>query len=462
MNRVKVVAKNFNIIRVLLVSFLAMMVLVGQSYAAVEEVDDRDSRKEIRNVTQAAKERNKQATRGAVVYKAYCVLCHGAEGTGGSRMNRLHNSVNLKISNLSAYGYDEIIRKGGAAVGRSEFMPAWQSELTDEQIEDVVVYLALLNDSVRRGEVVFKTNCILCHGVDGEGKGRASGFYDPPPSDLTRSVKNDAYKKMIITQGGEAMGRSAGMPVWGGQLSEREINDVVAYLGTISESKRKTQMASNFVAAEMKDDKKNRRSKKRKSHDETQSIIQSTKLKTHQVQRGGLVYKAYCVLCHGAQGKGGSRMTKLHGDLQLEITKQSPEYYETVIRGGGEAVGQSEFMPTWGDELTDEQVNDVVAYLSLLNDPIRRGDVVFKTNCILCHGIKGDGKGRAAVLFDPPPADLTRSEKNDDYKRMIITLGGAAMGRSSVMPQWGLELDKNEIDDVVDYLRTISIVPTSN
>lgn len=87
-------------------------------------------------------------------------------------------------------------------------------------------------------------------------------------------------------------------------------------------------------------------------------------------------------------------------------------------------------------ELSEEQISDVIAYLALVGNPVRRGEVVFKTNCVLCHGVKGDGKGRASVLYDPPPANLTLSDKNDLYKEMIITNGGAAMGRSAVMPVW--------------------------
>ena len=460
MKKIIVAKKKLGAISTALLFFLLMFALVGPSFATVEKNDNRESRKEIRNVMQAAKAKHKQAARGAVVYKAYCVLCHGAEGGGSSRMNKLHSDVSLKISNLSSAEYDEIIREGGAALGRSEFMPGWKSELTQEQIDDVVVYLALLNDPVRRGEVVFKTNCILCHGLDGTGQGRASSFFDPPPADLTQSDKNSDYKKMIITQGGKAMGRSDGMPVWGDQLSEQEIDDVVAYVDTLSILNGNAGSVKSFVSVDKPGQKQKRKSKRKKRHDETQSVIHSAKLKANQAQRGGLVYKAYCVLCHGAQGKGSNRMKRLHSDLQLGITKGSPEYYETIIRGGGGAVGKSEFMPIWNDELTQEQIDDVVVYLSLLNDSVQRGEVVFKTNCVLCHGVKGDGKGRAAVLFDPPPADLTRSDKNEDYKRMIVTLGGAALGRSSMMPQWGLELDEKEIDDVVNYLGSILVIST--
>jgi cytochrome c oxidase cbb3-type subunit 3 len=88
---------------------------------------------------------------------------------------------------------------------------------------------------------------------------------------------------------------------------------------------------------------------------------------------------------------------------------------------------------------------------------VKRGEVVYKTNCILCHGLKANGKGRAAKLYNPPPADLTHSNKNDDYKASIITYGGKAMGRSEVMPAWGGQLSKQEISDVVAYLKTVLV-----
>ncbi len=179
------------------------------------------------------------------------------------------------------------------------------------------------------------------------------------------------------------------------------------------------------------------------------------------VIRGGIVYKHYCTLCHGERGDGMARATKLYGAVNLRITNQPRDYYEKVVREGGVAVDRSPFMPPWDGELSEEQIGDVVAYLDAVTNPIRRGEVVFKSNCVLCHGVKADGKGRASVLYDPPPANLTRSDKNDQYKKMIVTYGGEAMGRSPVMPIWGEQLSEQEIDDVVAYLRTILVVPPS-
>ena len=173
------------------------------------------------------------------------------------------------------------------------------------------------------------------------------------------------------------------------------------------------------------------------------------------VIRGGIVFKNYCALCHGQKGDGSARATKLYGVANLRIKPADSEYYANIIRLGGGKLGKSEFMPPWQNELSEEQINDVVAYLNVVNSPEKRGEVVFKTNCILCHGVNADGKGRVAKLYNPPPANLTLSDKNDDYKRMIITYGGKAMGRSEVMPIWGEQISAAEIEDVIAYLRTV-------
>lgn len=175
--------------------------------------------------------------------------------------------------------------------------------------------------------------------------------------------------------------------------------------------------------------------------------------------RGGIVYKAYCVVCHGEAGNGIARATKLYQAEKLIINEAPIADYEKIIRLGGEPLGRSPYMPPWQDELSEEQLGDVVAYLTVVRRAERRGELVFKTNCILCHGVAGDGKGRAAVLYDPKPSNLLLSDKSELYKRTIINLGGKAMGRSALMPPWGLQLSKQEMDDVLSYLQKLSVVP---
>jgi mono/diheme cytochrome c family protein len=43
-----------------------------------------------------------------------------------------------------------IIRIGGAALQRSQFMPPWGGELTEEQMRDVTSYLRSINTTAQR------------------------------------------------------------------------------------------------------------------------------------------------------------------------------------------------------------------------------------------------------------------------------------------------------------------------
>jgi cbb3-type cytochrome c oxidase subunit III len=174
-----------------------------------------------------------------------------------------------------------------------------------------------------------------------------------------------------------------------------------------------------------------------------------------QLQRGGIVFRSYCVLCHGERGQGPGRAAKLYANLDLSITPHPTEYYDRIIRMGGAAVDRSVYMPPWQDELSEEQIEDVITYLSIMGQSVRRGETVYKTNCILCHGVNGDGKGRAAVNIHPPPSDLIHSDKNDRHKMSIIRQRGTQLGRSAEMPPWEDQLTNDEILDLVDYLRSI-------
>lgn len=90
---------------------------------------------------------------------------------------------------------------------------------------------------------------------------------------------------------------------------------------------------------------------------------------------------------------------------------------------------------------------------------IYRGDIVYKNYCVLCHGVKADGLGRAAKIYNPKPANLVMSDKNAAYKEMIIRRGGAAVSRSEFMPPWNDELTNEQITDVVAFLESLKPGP---
>lgn len=100
--------------------------------------------------------------------------------------------------------------------------------------------------------------------------------------------------------------------------------------------------------------------------------------------------------------------------------------------------------------------DDFVPIKKTFQASVIRGEIVFSSYCTLCHGITGEGNGRAAKLHNPRPANLRKSMMPDLYKEMIIRKGGAEWGRSPDMPSWQDELTEEQIHDVVNFLRTIA------
>lgn len=88
--------------------------------------------------------------------------------------------------------------------------------------------------------------------------------------------------------------------------------------------------------------------------------------------RGSAVYKTYCQLCHGAEGEGNGRAARLYTPKPANLiqSQMNDQYKELIVRRGGEGVGRSKFMPPWGEQLTDEQISDLVLFMRL----IRKGD----------------------------------------------------------------------------------------
>ena len=85
--------------------------------------------------------------------------------------------------------------------------------------------------------------------------------------------------------------------------------------------------------------------------------------------RGGLVYANYCVTSHGINADGNGRAARLHNPrpANLRASDKNDAYIGLIVRRGGEALGRAPGMPPWAEELTDEQIKDVVAFVRSVN-----------------------------------------------------------------------------------------------
>lgn len=73
----------------------------------------------------------------------------------------------------------------------------------------------------------------------------------------------------------------------------------------------------------------------------------------------------------------------------------------------------------------------------------------FETLCSTCHGKNGTGDGPAAATLDPKPRNYTdkawQASVTDDQIKKIILEGGAAVGKSPMMPASPQFKDKPEV-----------------
>lgn len=78
---------------------------------------------------------------------------------------------------------------------------------------------------------------------------------------------------------------------------------------------------------------------------------------------------------------------------------------------------------------------------------------IYHEYCSVCHGDHGDARSHAQSSLIPPPRDFTSPDaKTLDRKRMIFSV---TYGRpNTAMPGWGTRLSSQEIDAVVDYVRS--------
>ncbi len=81
------------------------------------------------------------------------------------------------------------------------------------------------------------------------------------------------------------------------------------------------------------------------------------------------LFNDLCSICHGAGGRGdGPSAAGLHprpadfADCTV-MADRTDDALSRIIKGGGQSVGRSTVMPSWGDSLNAQQISDLVAFI---------------------------------------------------------------------------------------------------
>jgi len=187
---------------------------------------------------------------------------------------------------------------------------------------------------------------------------------------------------------------------------------------------------------------------------------------------GYKVFNKYCFICHGGEGKGDGPLASKIGMPPADLTnndvlgtRTDRELIRIVEGSAPHGNGKtSAGMPRWGVAISHSDVRSLVAYIRYLHkgkhkltgDPTL-GKKVYDNYCVQCHGDYGEADGVLTRVYSMEPADHTNAERmnkiSNERMRTLITKGGAG---ASMMPGWAGVLSKEEIENVISYIRLVA------
>ena len=185
------------------------------------------------------------------------------------------------------------------------------------------------------GYRIFRTNCFVCHGLDGTGNGPLASKLETKPADLTnneRLEKKSDRELFKIIEGKAPHGQvSSDMPQWGLTIPQVQIRSLLAYVRYLHSSKHPV---------------------------------------SGDPEMGKQIYDKNCTICHGPGGKGKGLITKIY-DMEpadhtnaSSMNRMSNEKIRSIISHGTKG---AKLMPGWKDILSDKEIEDVISYIRLLS-----------------------------------------------------------------------------------------------
>jgi len=172
--------------------------------------------------------------RGAAVFRANCIQCHGAGAAGAVGYPNLRDDDWLWGGSQDEvlYTITHGVRNTSDEDARYSQMPAFGEILSQEEISDVVEFVYSLSHKdfdagmAEKGKTLFADNCASCHGEEAKG-GRDFGapnltdriwLYGGDRATLTHTV---TYARFGV------------MPAWGQRLSEADVRSVAVYVHSL-------------------------------------------------------------------------------------------------------------------------------------------------------------------------------------------------------------------------------------
>ncbi len=187
------------------------------------------------------------ADMGEVLFQKKCSVCHGSEGSGGV-------GIPLNLSDFLKTTSNKYLHQTIRLGRPGRIMPSF-NQLSDAQVQSLIHFIRSWKADIKipqyeqaniagdklKGKKVFDTICINCHREAGiGGKGTGVTFSRPRDAEIIApaignpaflAAASDQMIKKIIMTGRED---TPMMPASSMGLSEKDVNNVVSYLRSLS------------------------------------------------------------------------------------------------------------------------------------------------------------------------------------------------------------------------------------
>ena len=355
---------------------------------------------------------------GETLFGQHCAACHGDKVP----------SVPDKASAA------RIISSGGSHMT----MPVWGNILTTEQLDALVQYTyeASKGGGTGIGAALFDQNCSACHGQFGEGGPNPTLQGDiiaPISSAEYLQTRDDATLRNIISQGQPNFGMSPFGEANGGLLDDEQVDAVVDYIRSWEANPPVDQPPVIPPP--------------------TPAVSAPTPEPVPSLT-GGQLYAVACASCHGAIGEGGVGPALNTQEFQDGYNDQA--LFETISEGHTATP-----MVAWGDNLSGEQIQLLVAYVRVLGGTSTAAPSIsfsgqvaplFQTKCQICHN-----QGTALGGWDSTSYQAVTTTGNSGP---VVVTGDVANSilaqrvsgtKGGVMPPSG-KMSDSEVQTILDWI----------
>jgi cbb3-type cytochrome c oxidase subunit III len=304
----------------------------------------------------------------------------------------------------------------------------------------------LLTESIKEGEVSYAENCVVCHGIDGNGIGTYPSLNNEGVAQMEHA---DIFKTIERGRFGTAMAP------WsveeGGVLNKMQIDQLIAMIqsgswDSTAQTVTKLGLAPpTVISVEIS----------------AETLANLAALPHGEVIAAALpIFAANCTGCHGAQGEGTAIAPALN-DPTIRAQRTDEVLNRTIVNGV-----PATLMAGWGKTLPQSDIDNLVGLIRYFDEipagaipqpelppiastdaeVIAAGGKLFSIACAQCHGPQGQGTQMAPALNVQSLLTTT----NDQALKAIISNGVP----NTRMPAWGGRLNDTQLNSIISFLRS--------